>query len=64
MSSYRRIAEQVITLLTILISIVTVLRQTEKSGFPIDLTVTRELTEHAEKLPTSALGNKVRTKLR
>jgi hypothetical protein len=64
MSSYRRIAEQVITLLTILISIAAALREAGKSPLPLDLTVTRELTEHAEKLPATPLGDKIRTKVR
>jgi hypothetical protein len=64
MSSYQRIAEQVITLLTILISIVTVLRQAEKSGLPFELPVKREWSERAEKLPSGPIGNKVTTKTR
>ena len=64
MSSYRRIAEQVITLLTILISIAAALRQMDNSTLPLDLAAKRELAEHAEKLPAAPLGAKARTKIR
>jgi hypothetical protein len=64
MSRYRRITGQIITLLTLLASILGVLRQVEYSGFPFELMLRRGPEQRVENIRTSPVTTKVKTRIR
>jgi hypothetical protein len=64
MGSYRRITEQIITLLTLLVSILALLRQAEKIEIPFDPAGGRGPAQKVESVAPGQVADKVRTKLR
>jgi hypothetical protein len=64
MGRYRRITGQIITLLTLLASIMGVLRQIEYSGFPLELIVRSGPEQRVENSRNTPVTTKVKTKIR